>query len=52
MGFNRIEFVALNEGAYFPNTGAFLIKDNGSAIYQEEWNLSTGFNASFMIVRE
>jgi hypothetical protein len=52
MGFNRIEFVALNEGASFPNTGAFLIKDNGNAIYQEEWNLSTGFNASFMIVRE
>lgn len=52
MGFNRIEFVALNEGQYFPNTGAFLIKDKGNAIYQEEWNLSTGFNAAFMIIRE
>ena len=51
-GFNRIEFVALNEGSSFPNTGAFLIKDKGQTIYQEEWNLSTGFNASFLIIKE
>lgn len=51
-GFNRIEFVALNEGSSFPNTGAFLIKDKGQVIYQEEWNLSTGFHASFLIIRE
>lgn len=51
-GFNRIEFVALNEGNSFPNTGAFLIRDKGQTIYQEEWNLSTGFNASFLIIRE
>ena len=51
-GFNRIEFVALNEGSSFPNTGAFLIRDKGQTIYQEEWNLSTGFNASFLIIRE
>ncbi|CAM4159759.1 hypothetical protein FLAN108750_13280 [Flavobacterium antarcticum] len=51
-GFNRIEFVALNEGSSFPNTGAFLIKDKGKKIYEEEWNLSTGFNASFLIIRE
>lgn len=51
-GFNRIEFVALNEGSSFPNTGAFLIKDKGKPIYQEEWNLATGFNASFLIIRE
>jgi hypothetical protein len=51
-GFNRIEFIALNEGSSFPNTGAFLIKDKGQTIYQEEWNLSTGFNASFLIIKE
>ncbi len=51
-GFNRIEFIALNEGSSFPNTGAFLIRDKGETIYQEEWNLSTGFNASFIIVKE
>lgn len=52
IGFNRIEFVALNEGNYFPNTGSFLIRDKGQTIYQEEWNLSTGFNAAFLIIRE
>ncbi|MDD3004809.1 hypothetical protein [Flavobacterium sp.] len=52
IGFNRIEFIALNEGISFPNTGAFLIRDNGYTVYQEEWNLSTGFNASFLIIRE
>jgi hypothetical protein len=52
LGFNRIEFIALNEGQSFPNTGAFLIKDKGQPIYQEEWNLSTGFNAAFLIIRE
>lgn len=52
VGFNKIEFIALNEGSSFPNTGAFLIRDNGQSIYQEEWNLSTGFNASFIIIRE
>lgn len=52
LGFNRIEFIALNEGSSYPNTGAFLIKDKGQAIYQEEWNLSTGFNAAFLIVKE
>jgi hypothetical protein len=51
-GFNRIEFVALNEGSSYPNTGAFLIKNKGQTIYQEEWNLSTGFTASFLIIRE
>jgi len=51
-GLNRIEFIALNEGSSFPNTGAFLIRDKGKGIYQEEWNLSTGFNASFIIVKE
>ena len=52
MGFNRIEFIALNEGSSFPNTGAFLIRDKGQSIHKEEWNLSTGFNAAFLIIRE
>lgn len=52
VGFNKIEFVALNEGTSFPNTGAFVIIDKGGQIYQEEWNLATGFQASFMIIKE
>lgn len=52
LGFNRIEFIAVNEGQSYPNTGAFLIIDKDQTIYQEEWNLSTGFNASFLIIKE
>lgn len=51
-GFNKIDFVALNEGHYFPNTGAFIIMDKGNQLYSSEWNMSTGFKASFIIVKE
>lgn len=51
-GFNKIDFVALNEGQYFPNTGEFMIIDKGVEIYSSEWNMSTGFKASFIIVKE
>ena len=51
-GFNKIDFVALNEGQYFPNTGAFIILDKGVQLYSSEWNMSTGFKASFIIVKE
>lgn len=51
-GFNKIDFVALNEGQYFPNTGAFVIVDKGVQLYSSEWNMSTGFKASFIIVKE
>jgi len=51
-GFNQIDFEALNEGQYFPNTGEFIIIDKGVEIYSSEWNMSTGFKASFIIVKE
>lgn len=51
-GFNQIDFEALNEGQYFPNTGEFIIIDKGVEIYTSEWNMSTGFKASFIIVKE
>lgn len=51
-GFNKIDFVALNEGQYFPNTGGFIIMDKGVQLYSSEWNMSTGFKASFIIVKE
>ena len=51
-GFNKLDFVALNEGQYFPNTGAFIIMDKGVQLYSSEWNMSTGFKASFIIVKE
>lgn len=51
-GFNKIDFEALNEGLYFPNTGEFIIIDKGVELYSSEWNMSTGFKASFIIVKE
>jgi len=51
-GFNKIDFIALNEGQYFPNTGAFIIMDKGVQLHSSEWNMSTGFKASFIIVKE
>lgn len=51
-GFNKIDFEALNEGQFYPNTGEFAIFDNGVEIYSSEWNLATGFKANFIIVKE
>lgn len=51
-GFNKFDFEALNEGQYFPNTGEFSIVIDGEVIYNSEWNLATGFKATFLIVKE
>ncbi len=51
-GFNKFDFEALNEGQYFPNTGEFSIVIDGEVIYNSEWNLATGFKATFIIVKE
>lgn len=52
-GFNKIEFKALNEGAYTPNTAQFAVfDDKGNQISSDEWNLSTNVKASLMIIQE
>jgi len=52
-GFNKIECEALNEGLSVPNTAEFqLFDDKGNLITMGQWNLATGFKASFMIIRE
>lgn len=52
-GFNKIDFLALNQGASGPNTAAFAVFDeNGNLISSNEWNLSTGVRATMVIVRE
>lgn len=52
-GFNKIEFRALNEGAYSPNTAQFAIfDDQGNEISSNEWNLSTNVKASILIIKE
>ncbi|HLV62426.1 hypothetical protein [Galbibacter sp.] len=52
-GFNKIEFRALNEGAYTPNTAQFAVfDDQGNEISSNEWNLATNVKASLMIIKE
>ena len=52
-GFNKIDFLALNEGSSMPNTAEFhVIDDKGKVIAGNKWNLSTGVKATIIIVKE
>ncbi len=52
-GFNKIDFVALNEGASLPNTAEFrVIDDKGVVITANQWNLSTGVKATIILVKD
>lgn len=52
-GFNKIDFIALNEGQYTPNTAQFEIYDaDGKVISSNYWDLGTGFKASIIVVKE
>ena len=52
-GFNKIDFVALNQGESGPNTAQFVIIDeNDNVIYNGGWNLATGGIATIMLVKE
>lgn len=52
-GFNKIDFVALNQGESGPNTAQFLIvNDKDEIIYDNAWNLATGGKATIVFVKE
>lgn len=52
-GFNRIEFIALNQGTSGPNTAELHVYDEkGQLISAKEWNLLTGDKATIVIVKE
>ncbi len=52
-GFNKIDFQAINQGTSGPNTAELHIyDDNGILVSAKEWNLLTGFKATFIIVKE
>lgn len=52
-GFNRIDFLALNQGDSGPNTAEFQVYDDqGSLISGNRWNLSTGVKATVIVVKE
>lgn len=52
-GFNKLDFVALNQGTSGPNTAAFSVYDDaGNLITSNEWNLTTGVKASIIVIKE
>jgi hypothetical protein len=52
-GFNKIDFVALNQGESGPNTAEFkVIDDKGNIVSHNQWNLATGVKATVIVVKE
>ena len=52
-GINNIDFEALNQGTSGPNTAELHVYDEkGQLISAKEWNLGTGYRASFVIIKE
>jgi hypothetical protein len=52
-GFNKIDFQALNQGTSGPNTAELHVyDDNGVLISAKRWNLTTGYKATIVIIKE
>jgi len=52
-GFNKIEFLALNQGRLYPNTAELRMYDEfGAPLAIYNWNLSPGARASIILVKE
>ena len=52
-GFNKIDFIALNQGSSGPNTAELRVfDDSNSLISSNQWNLSTGAKATFIVVKK
>ena len=52
-GFNKIDFVALNQGESGPNTAEVRVfDDKGKLVGANRWNLATGVKATYIVVKE
>jgi hypothetical protein len=51
IGFNKVEFIALNQGEAGPNTAELKIIDGDKLVSRNVWNLLTGVKASTVIVK-
>ncbi|WP_298497750.1 hypothetical protein [uncultured Algibacter sp.] len=52
-GFNKIDFIALNQGESGPNTAEFkVVDDKGIVVSHNQWNLATGVKATIIVVKE
>ena len=53
IGFNKIVFLALNQGESGPNTAEFdVYDDNGVLVSSKKWNLLTGVKATIIVAKE
>ena len=53
VGFNKIDFVALNQGESGPNTAEVRVYDDqGNLMMANRWNLATGTKATFIVVKD
>lgn len=51
-GYNRIDFKALNQGLYGPNTAQFFVYDDkGKLIKTQAWNIRTGQISTLGVIR-
>jgi len=52
LGYNKITFLAKNQGYSGPNTAQFVVYDiNGNLIFKQGWNITTGQTATFGVIR-
>jgi len=52
-GYNKVEFLALNQGTSGPNTAQLVIyDDDGTELSSNQWNLLTGRKAMVTIIKE
>ncbi|MFI1744029.1 hypothetical protein [Thalassobellus sediminis] len=52
-GFNKIDFLALNQGSSGPNTAEFrVVDDAGNLVSANQWNLATGVKATIIVMKE
>ena len=52
-GFNKIDFVALNQGESGPNTAEVRVYDeSGNMTASNQWNLAPGVRATYILIKE
>lgn len=52
IGYNKITFLAKNQGYSGPNTAQFVVYDiHGNLIFKQGWNITTGQTATFGVIR-
>lgn len=52
-GFNKLDFVALNQGASGPNTAEIKVyNDRGNLVGNDRWYMATGVKATYLVVKE